>query len=159
MRRLEHLQRAAELELRLALADGQAFDGHARPPGDRRPPGGVRRPDERRLPTDGRGGRDAEGGAGSGDQGGGNGERRGEPGPEALTKQQIDVLTALAEHPHQTMLQVEIAGASGYSKHATRSCLAGLRRMGLVERPHGSRGGEAVTPRGRAVLETLQVGG
>ena len=71
---------------------------------------------------------------------------------QILTKIESHILEALAESPHETMRQVEIATAGGYSKHATRQALLRLRDMGLVRRPRGERGGEALTTEGRAFL-------
>ena len=70
----------------------------------------------------------------------------------ALTKGQMDVLEALGESPHQTVLQAEIIEGGGYSKHATHDCLGALQKLGLVHRPRGQRGGYAITETGRALL-------
>ncbi|MCD4830846.1 MAG: DNA-binding response regulator [Anaerohalosphaeraceae bacterium] len=69
-----------------------------------------------------------------------------------LTKEQRDILEAVAQNPREAMLQVEIVVAGGYSKHVTRQCLEALRKHGLVHRPHGPRKGDAVTEKGLAIL-------
>ena len=73
-------------------------------------------------------------------------------GPPTLTKMQRQVLDAFAGSPHQTMLQVELVAAGGYSKHATCRCLRRLGELGLVHRPQGERAGYAATPAGRKLL-------
>ena len=77
-------------------------------------------------------------------------------GTTALTKTQRDVLEALAESPHETMHLAEVVEASGYRKHATREALTRLRSLGLAHRPQGERRGDALTAKGRALLDELK---
>lgn len=71
-----------------------------------------------------------------------------------LTQAEVDLLEALAQSPHESMLQVDLAAAAGYSKSATRDGLNRLRELNFVAKPHGKqRKGDAITARGRAFLE------
>ncbi len=70
-----------------------------------------------------------------------------------LTQIEADLLEALAQSPHETMLQVDLAAAAGYSKSATRDGLNRLRELKLVAKPPGKqRKGDAITAEGRAFL-------
>jgi hypothetical protein len=71
-----------------------------------------------------------------------------------LTQIEADLLEALAQSPHETMLQVDLAAAAGYSKSSTREGLTRLRELKFVAKPPGKqRKGDAITAEGRAFLE------
>ncbi|MBT3202464.1 MAG: DNA-binding response regulator [Phycisphaerales bacterium] len=73
--------------------------------------------------------------------------------PLTLTRPEHDILQALGESPHETMLQVDVIAAAGYSKHVTAQALRRLRKVGFVRRPHGPRKGDTLTVEGRAFFD------
>jgi DNA-binding MarR family transcriptional regulator len=78
---------------------------------------------------------------------------------DALARIELDILEAVASSPHETMFQVEISAAAGYSRRATREALDRLRARGFVARPTGTkRRGDALTAEGRAFLERRGTG-
>jgi len=77
--------------------------------------------------------------------------------PLTLTRSERDILQALGESPHETMLQVDVMAAAGYSKHVTAQALLRLRKVGFVQRPHGPRKGDTLTAEGMAFFEAEHV--
>ena len=77
--------------------------------------------------------------------------------PLTLTRPEHDILQALGESPHETMLQVDVMAAAGYSKHVTAQALLRLRKVGFVQRPHGPRKGDTLTAEGMAFFEAEHV--
>jgi hypothetical protein len=73
--------------------------------------------------------------------------------PLTLTRSERDILQALGESPHETMLQVDVMVAAGYSKHVTAQSLLRLRKVGFVQRPHGPRKGDTLTAEGMTFFE------
>ena len=74
-------------------------------------------------------------------------------GTSALTDVEINVLRALAKRPYQSMLQVDIQTAAGYSKNTTRDAIRRLRELDFVSQPPGKkRKGLAITASGEAFL-------
>ena len=71
----------------------------------------------------------------------------------ALTRNERDVLEALAARPRESMLLVELEAAAGYGKKALRAALSRLAKLGYVGKPEGTqRKGAAITPAGLTFL-------
>ncbi len=73
--------------------------------------------------------------------------------PTVLTREQHDILQALAECSQETMLLADIMAHAGYGKHATRKSIQLLLALGFVHRPHGPRKGVALTAEGEVMLQ------
>jgi len=70
-----------------------------------------------------------------------------------LTDVELNVLQAMSVRPHQSMLQVDIQTAAGYSKSTTRDAIKRLRELDFVSQPPGKkRKGLAITTSGEAFL-------
>jgi hypothetical protein len=73
--------------------------------------------------------------------------------PVTLTKNQTKILAALQEAAlrqagSQRLFQVDLAAATDLDPKTVRTHLAELRKLGLVTRPKGDRGGETITDLG-----------
>ena len=77
---------------------------------------------------------------------------RGSANNGKLTRMQLEILEALAESHHATMVQADIIEASGYGKHGVVGSLKKLRAIGMVHRPQGPHGGESITEKGREMI-------
>ncbi len=71
-----------------------------------------------------------------------------------LTKDQIKVLTHLAEIPEECRNRADIAADVEPSESTLKHLLPTLEEMGLIHRPHGPRKGYAITLKGRRLIET-----
>jgi hypothetical protein len=64
------------------------------------------------------------------------------------------ILEVLDQCPSETMHQVEIETGANLSRKTVSMRLRYLRRLRLVHRPQGKRGGEVITDRGREALRS-----
>jgi hypothetical protein len=64
------------------------------------------------------------------------------------------ILRAL-EDAGTTLTQFDMSDRVSFSERSIRDVLRQLREAGLTHRPHGERGGETITERGRAALRRL----
>jgi hypothetical protein len=82
-------------------------------------------------------------------------QRRGESGRHlVLHANDWTILEVLAQCHSETMHQVEIETGANLSRKTVSKRLRYLRRLQLVHRPQGERGGESVTDAGREALES-----
>jgi hypothetical protein len=76
-----------------------------------------------------------------------------EPDLADLDALQWKILELLAARPRTALTQYELAAGVDMGRRTVGGRLEGLRDRGLVERPHGERGGEQITSAGQAVLK------
>lgn len=73
----------------------------------------------------------------------------------SLTPDDASIVRCLWEQHPIVQSQVDIEASTLLSRKQVGSRLNYLRELGLVHRPHGDRGGEGLTERGKGFAKTL----